>query len=166
MADDPSIRLRPNVAAILEKPDGRIFVAERIDVPGAWQFPQGGVDKGEGHEEALFREVREEIGLQPEAYEIVEERSGYDYVFPDGKTKWGGYRGQTQTYYRCRFEGPDEAIDLEACDVEFARFQWILPNEFNLRWVTEFKREVYERVFRDFFDVALAELRNDLPDHG
>ncbi len=166
MPGEKPIRLRPNVAAILEKPDGRIFVAERVDVPGAWQFPQGGVDQGEGHEAALFREVREEIGLEPHAYEIIEERSGYDYVFPKGKTKWGGYRGQSQTYYRCRFEGPDEAIDLHACDIEFTRFQWILPHEFQIRWVTEFKRAVYEMVFRDFFDVALGEMRNDLRGDG
>ncbi|MEM0897702.1 MAG: RNA pyrophosphohydrolase [Verrucomicrobiota bacterium] len=154
-------KLRPNVAAILEKPDGRIFVAERADIPGAWQFPQGGVDKGESSREALVREVEEEIGLSPDSYEIVEERSGYDYVFPNGKTKWGGCRGQTQTYFRCLFAGDDGLIDLEACDIEFARFQWIHPREFQLAWVIEFKREVYEKVFHDFFDVALGAKRGE-----
>jgi putative (di)nucleoside polyphosphate hydrolase len=56
-------RFRPNVAAILQREDGRILVGERADVPGAWQFPQGGVNEGEGSLEALERELEEEIGV-------------------------------------------------------------------------------------------------------
>ena len=45
--------------------EGFILVAERSNIRGAWQFPQGGVDPGEGLEEALFREIEEEIGVIP-----------------------------------------------------------------------------------------------------
>ena len=48
---------RPNVAAIMQRTDGKILVAERADVQDAWQFPQGGVDPGEDLLAALYREV-------------------------------------------------------------------------------------------------------------
>ena len=54
---------RPNVAAILLDAQDQIFVAERINIKGAWQFPQGGIDEGEDAETALFRELAEEIGM-------------------------------------------------------------------------------------------------------
>ena len=57
---------RPNVAAIIVSsayPQVKeIFIAERNDLAGVWQFPQGGIDEGETSEEALFRELKEEIG--------------------------------------------------------------------------------------------------------
>jgi len=57
------ILYRPNVAAILMDTEDRLFVAERINIKGAWQFPQGGIDEGEDAETALFRELAEEIGV-------------------------------------------------------------------------------------------------------
>ena len=58
---------RPNVAAIIVSsayPDEKqIFIAERSDLAGVWQFPQGGIDEGESPEEALFRELKEELLL-------------------------------------------------------------------------------------------------------
>ncbi|MCV6606853.1 MAG: RNA pyrophosphohydrolase, partial [Campylobacterales bacterium] len=59
-------KYRPNVAAVVlsstypEKCE--VFLGERSDIEGAWQFPQGGVDQGESYKEALFRELKEEIG--------------------------------------------------------------------------------------------------------
>jgi 8-oxo-dGTP pyrophosphatase MutT (NUDIX family) len=58
-------RYRPNVAAIVQRHDGKILIGERSDVPGAWQFPQGGVKKSETVEQALARELKEEISLEP-----------------------------------------------------------------------------------------------------
>jgi putative (di)nucleoside polyphosphate hydrolase len=67
----PAIVYRPNVAAILQRENGDIFVAERISVPGAWQFPQGGIDEGEDAETALFRELAEEIGIKREQLTVI-----------------------------------------------------------------------------------------------
>lgn len=59
-------KYRPNVAAIVlssKYPDKcELFIAKRTDVADAWQFPQGGIDEGESPREALFRELKEEIG--------------------------------------------------------------------------------------------------------
>ena len=53
---------RPCVLAVIVNQDNKILVGERADKPGVWQMPQGGVDAGETDEQALFRELAEEIG--------------------------------------------------------------------------------------------------------
>lgn len=68
------MKYQPNVAAILRNSAGRIFVGERLTIPDAWQFPQGGIDPGESPEVAIRRELWEEIGVQPEDYRIQEKR--------------------------------------------------------------------------------------------
>ena len=62
---------RRNVAIILRRSDGCVLVCERADYPGSWQFPQGGIDKGETDAEALEREVREEVSLTTDYYNVV-----------------------------------------------------------------------------------------------
>ena len=65
---DKGKRYRPNVAAIILSPsyplECKVFIAQRHDISGAWQFPQGGIDEGESPKEALFRELEEEIRKQ------------------------------------------------------------------------------------------------------
>ena len=148
---------RPNGAAILERETGEIFVAERLNVKGAWQFPQGGVDSGEDLLAAFYRELEEEIGVKPQHVEIIETRSGYRYAFPKGRLKYGVYGGQEQTYYRCRFLGSDSDIRLDAHNQEFGRWRWIQPALFQLSWVPKFKREVYRQVFHDFYRIDLKD---------
>ncbi len=149
------IRYRPNVALILRRDDGRVLVGERSDVGGSWQFPQGGIDRGESPEEALAREMREELSLAPDDYVIVERRGPYRYAFPPGRTK-NGYGGQEQTYFLADFAGGDGAVILaRASTVEFQAVRWVRPLEFDLRSVAPMKREVYRAVLRDFFGRAV-----------
>ena len=149
------LQFRRNVAAILEDAKGRIFIGQRSDRAGAWQFPQGGVDKGESDKKALYREVKEEIGVSSRLYQIKKKRRGYRYVFPDGRLKNGKYSGQEQVYYHCSFRGRDKDIKLDGDDEEFNKYLWIAPKDFKLDWVPDFKKEVYRSVFRDFFNVKL-----------
>lgn len=145
---------RPNVAAILRDPmTGKIFIGERLDHRGSWQFPQGGVDRGEDLITALYREVEEEIGVNKRLYTLMACRTDYRYKFPNGKLKKQKYCGQTQTYFLCDFHGTDADINLKAHVQEFTRFIWIDPTEFSLAWVPRFKRLVFARVFKDFFGI-------------
>jgi len=148
---------RPNIAAILQDDLGRILVAERISIRGAWQFPQGGIDDGEDVIDALKREIREELGLAETCYEPLHSRTGYRYDFPPNHRRQGMWAGQEQTYFLCRFLGTDADIDLDQDDAEFSAFRWIAPTEFCLAWLPEFKRQVYRQVFQDFFGIDLAE---------
>lgn len=146
-------KYRANVAAILRHRDGRILICERIHVRNAWQFPQGGVDEGESLEQALVRELGEEIGLAPGEFRIVEKRGGYRYRFPSGRKK--GFEGKEQTYFLCDFLASDDRIDLETHVPEFRKWKWIAPSEFRRAWLPPMKLDVYAQVFRDFFQVEI-----------
>ena len=148
------IEYRSNVAGILRNAPGQILVCERLQIEGAWQFPQGGVDEGESLEQALKRELWEEIGVIPEDYRIVETRGPYRYLFGDGRRK-RGFHGKEQHYFLCEFTGPDSHIDVATEHPEFGGWKWIAPDEFQLAWLPEMKVGVYRAVFRDFFNMAL-----------
>lgn len=149
------LRFRPNVAAILLDDAGHILICERVDVQGAWQFPQGGVDPGETPVQALVRELREELSLEPGDYEVLDSRGPYRYVLPNGRTK-KGFHGQEQQYFLLRFLGAPSRIDIETDHQEFQSIRWIDPSAFRIAWLPAMKQDVYRQVFRDFFDVALS----------
>ncbi|MEG0143410.1 MAG: NUDIX domain-containing protein [Akkermansia sp.] len=148
---------RPNVAALLVRPDGKLLICERSGTRGAWQFPQGGIDPGESAREAIVREVAEEVGFLPSHYTLDESADGYRYDYPvevlafvRDKRKQP-FVGQAQTYFMCRLikSAPEPVLDQR----EFCQYRWIEPQEFDLAWLPEFKREVYAAVLRDFFAV-------------
>ncbi len=153
------IRYRPNVAALIVNPADSLLICERFTVPGAWQFPQGGVDDGESLEMALFREVREEVGLLARHYEVAERRDGYRYLYPEDarrkKVRKHGGHGQEQTYFLCRLKPDAPAVNVLQKRPEFRAYRWIPPAEFDLDWLPAFKRDVYREVMRDFFGVNL-----------
>lgn len=151
VAAEPPVLYRPNVAAIILNMDNAVLVAQRSGIRGAWQFPQGGVDLGESLDDALFREVEEEIGVKPEQLQLLDRKGGYRYDFPKGRLKYGVYGGQEQVYYLCRFLGRDSDINLDTAHREFDKWKWIRPEKFDMDWVPRFKRQVYQHVFRDFF---------------
>jgi len=146
---------RPAVAAILQDRSGRILICERSDTPGAWQFPQGGIESGEMPEAALAREVFEEISLPRESYSIAAVRGPYRYRFPAGLTK-KGFRGQAHHYFLLRLRGGKSLINTGAANGEFRQTRWIRPDEFDLTWLPPMKRRVYRKVVRDFFGARLG----------
>ena len=147
---------RPNVAALIINRKGKLLICERINSDGAWQFPQGGVDAGEKNRKALSREILEEIGLPKDSYKVVEKRCGYSYLYPSQVKKKNLYfDGQVQTYYLCRLKKNAPAIDLDQKSPEFSDYKWIKPRDFKLKWLPEFKRQVYRAVMLDFFGVRL-----------
>ena len=149
---------RPAVAAILQDRSGRILICERSDMPGAWQFPQGGIESGETPASALAREVLEEISLVRASYSIAAVRGPYRYRFPAGLTK-KGFRGQAHHYFLLRLRGPKSLINTAAANAEFSQARWIRPDEFDLAWLPSMKRAVYRRVLHDFFRVDLRRTR-------
>lgn len=159
MQGSEMVRYRSNVAAIMIRDDGSLLICERWTVPGAWQFPQGGVDAGESLEQALFREVKEEIGIGPKHYKILEKRTGYRYLYPEEvrkkKIQKHGNHGQEQTYYLCEMSSTAPPINVDQKPREFRAYRWIHPTEFDLDWLPKFKQDVYRQVMSDFFDVEV-----------
>jgi len=144
------IRYRNCVAGIIENAEGLIWVGER-------QFPQGGVDPGEARKAAVLREIREETGIRKKDLEVLEKRKGYRYKFHRGRTKWGVYRGQEQSYYLLRYTGKDSSIDIKTPKPEFRAWRWVRPEDYELNWLPSWKQKVYSQVWIDFFGIHLPE---------
>lgn len=149
-----TIRYRPNVAAIIQNANGQILICERIDIAGAWQFPQGGIDAGETPEQALQREMMEELSLSPEDYTVVTRKGPYRYLIGEGKTK-KGFHGQEQEYFLLNLVAPETCINVKTPHQEFTQCRWIVPGEFDLQWLPPMKKEVYIQVMQDFFGVDI-----------
>jgi len=153
------VKFRPNVAALIVRKTGELLICERYTIPGAWQFPQGGVDAGESEPEALFREVREEVGLLPSHYEVIQMRGGYRYLYPEEvrikKMRKHGCHGQQQTYFQCLLGDNAPEVNVNQKPREFSNYRWIQPEEFDLDWLPPFKRDVYRQVMEDFFGISL-----------
>jgi putative (di)nucleoside polyphosphate hydrolase len=142
---------RRGVGIMLLGPARRIFVGRRIDTPGAWQMPQGGIDKGETPREAALRELHEEVGTG-KAEILVETQDWLTYELPGDLhlQAWGGrYRGQQQKWFAMRFLGTDSDIRLDAHEPEFDAWKWVTRDEL-LRDIVPFKRQLYEDALKEF----------------
>lgn len=154
MPETPDL-YRPNAAIIYQRSDGSVLVCERVKPEGAWQFPQGGVKKGETPVAAACREGMEETGFRPNEYEIVGQHGPYRYDYPAAERervlrKRGiSYAGQEQHYFLCRMH--DDKAEPWLDNKEFRNYRWVQPAEFPMDSLPSFKRGVYEQVMHDFF---------------
>jgi putative (di)nucleoside polyphosphate hydrolase len=142
---------RRGVGIMLLDRKGRVFVGRRIDTPGAWQMPQGGIDEGEKPREAARRELKEETGTD-KATIIAESKQWLRYDVPAElqDVAWGGgYRGQEQKWFAMRFSGKDGDIDLNSHHPEFDAWKWVASSELT-RLIVPFKRALYEAVVAEF----------------
>lgn len=143
---------RPGVGITLFNRHGHVFVGERLDNPGAWQMPQGGIDDGEDIEIAVFREMEEEIGTRnARIIGMIEEWIYYDIPAHTARKLWNNkFRGQRQKWIALEYLGEDAEIRLDAFShPEFGRWQWV-PIEDLLTYAVPFKRDVYQRVIECF----------------
>ena len=143
---------RPNVAAIIlshNYPQKKeIFIAQRNDLDGVWQFPQGGIDEGEEVQEALLRELKEEIGTNKIKI-IAEYPKWLSYDFPPKiATKMQPWIGQRQRYFLVKLK-KNAKIDIDTKHPEFNDFKFVDVDDV-LDLSASFKQEVYEKVI-DYF---------------
>ena len=149
---------RPNVGIILLNQRSQVFWGKRIRTH-SWQFPQGGIDRGENPEQAMFRELHEEVGLHPQHVQVLARtRDWLRYEVPDRfirRDARGHYKGQKQIWFLLQLVGHDWDLNLRATNhPEFDAWRWTdywVP----LDVVVEFKRGVYE--------MALTELSRFVP---
>lgn len=154
MTQKPPKDFRRGVGIMLLDPRNRVFVGRRIDTPGAWQMPQGGIDKGEKPRDAALRELKEEVGTD-KAEIIGETREWHLYELPGEihRQAWGGrYRGQAQKWFAMRFLGTDADIRLDAHHPEFDAWQWTTRAELIAR-IVAFKRQLYLDVLKEFAEL-------------
>jgi putative (di)nucleoside polyphosphate hydrolase len=147
---------RPCVGIMLVNDQGNVFVGRRIDqtIEG-WQMPQGGIDDGETPVQAVFREMKEEIGTD-KAVVLREMDDWLTYDLPPhlvGVAFHGRYRGQRQKWFALRFAGTDSDINLVTREPEFAAWKW-LTLEALPRLIVPFKRDTYTKVIAALGDAA------------
>jgi len=148
---------RENVGIVLTNEAGKLFWAKRVGMD-AWQFPQGGIRKDESVEDAMFRELYEEIGLKSQHVIIIGTTNDWlRYDLPEKfirRNKKPVCIGQKQIWYLLRLIEDERKVTLDHSRTpEFERWRWI---EF---WqpvdeVVEFKRQVYRKAL-DYFEPLL-----------
>lgn len=143
---------RPNVGIILANRRGQVLWARRIG-QGAWQFPQGGIDDNESPEDALYRELYEEIGLEREDVRILACTRGWlRYRLPRRLVRRDSVPlcvGQKQKWFLLELLGSDEKVRMNRSgSPEFDDWRWV-SYWYPLSQVVTFKREVYRRAMKE-----------------
>ena len=137
-----NLEMRLGVVGVFQNDEGLVLVGERRREMNSWQFPQGGVDAGETADQAVNREMREELGC--DKFEIVkksENMISYDFPTDLNSRIAKQFRGQSQYWYLLNFKDGD-GPDLSKADHEFRAFRW-LSVESAVKSVIPWKREAY-----------------------
>ena len=143
---------RPNVGIILANPVGQVPWARRVGQE-AWQFPQGGIAEHETPEEALYRELHEEVGLKPEDVRLVGSTQGWlRYRLPKRFLRYRSKPlciGQKQKWFLLMLTGSDSRVTFQYGDPpEFDDWRWV-SYWYPLNQVVSFKREVYRKALKE-----------------
>jgi putative (di)nucleoside polyphosphate hydrolase len=151
---------RPNVGIILCNAERQLFWGRRIG-QNAWQFPQGGIRTEESPLDAMFRELEEEVGLQPHQVTLLGSTRGWlRYRLPKRfiRHHCGPICiGQKQRWFLLRVDCGEDAFCLDRCrKPEFDGWRWVRYWQ-PLREVVYFKRHVYEQALGELSPLLYPE---------
>ena len=155
---------RANVGIIICNNQGQVLWARRYR-QHSWQFPQGGVDEGETVEQAMYRELYEEVGLLPDDVKILAStRSWLRYRLPSRMIRHDSNPvcvGQKQRWYLLKLQSDDSAVDLlHSNHPEFDDWRWV-SYWYPVRQVISFKREVYRKAMKELVSHAMPMQRRE-----
>ncbi|MGL4859295.1 MAG: RNA pyrophosphohydrolase [Enterobacteriaceae bacterium] len=144
---------RPNVGIVICNRQGQVLWARRYG-QHSWQFPQGGINPGESAEQAMYRELYEEVGLNRKDVAILAcTRHWLRYKLPKRLVRWEVKPvciGQKQKWFLLQLIGDGSAVDMQrSSNPEFDGWRWV-SYWYPVRQVVSFKREVYRRVMKEF----------------
>jgi len=149
-------KYRKCVGMMILNSNNKILVGRRIDHPsGFWQMPQGGIDDNENPEEAVWREMMEEIGTNnAELFNISNQ--WINYKIPQetlDNLPWGKiFIGQTQKWFIFKFTGMDEDINVQTQNPEFSEWKWMNADDL-VENAVPFKQKTYKAILDEFSDI-------------
>ncbi|TPG60734.1 RNA pyrophosphohydrolase [Ewingella americana] len=151
MIDDDGYR--PNVGIVICDKQGQVLWARRYG-QHSWQFPQGGINPGETAEQAMYRELFEEVGLGRKDVRILAStRNWLRYKLPKRLVRWDTKPvciGQKQKWFLLQLMCNDADINMQRSSTpEFDGWRWV-SFWYPVRQVVSFKRDVYRRVMKEF----------------
>ena len=143
---------RPNVGIVLANTRGQVLWARRIG-QNAWQFPQGGIKPHEYPEEALFRELEEEVGLQQSDVKVLAQTQGWlRYRIPKQLLRKKSAPlcvGQKQKWFLLQMLCSDDKVKFDLFETpEFDHWRWV-SYWYPVSQVVLFKRDVYRRALKE-----------------
>jgi len=156
---------RANVGIVLLHGE-QVFLGRRTGGRG-WQFPQGGLRAGELPEQALYRELEEEIGVAQSSVELIGQTSEWlRYRLPARYIRRNQHPrcvGQKQRWFLLRLKGSDDSFDFgRTAEPEFDQWRWV-PYWEPVREVIYFKRPVYVRALEELAPCAFPHGQPALP---
>lgn len=141
--------LRPCAVAVVFNKNGHILLGDRIDTDTeSWQFPQGGIEKGETPAAAAKRELYEETGIISAKW-VYSCEAGIPYFFPKSvkekmRQKNIATNGQNLYFSLFYFDGNDAEINLTTHIPEFKSYCWA-DFDFAVKNIIYFKKEAYQQ---------------------
>ena len=150
---------RHGVGIILVNANRQLFLAKRVG-KDAWQFPQGGIKELETPEEAMFRELKEEVGLHEDDVKVLASTKRWlRYRLPKRLVRHYSKPlciGQKQKWFLLQLVSQDDRIDLTVTEKpEFDSWAWV-SYWYPLTQVVSFKRRVYNMAMKEFARVVLS----------
>ena len=148
-------KYRRCVGMMILNASNEILVGRRLDHPsGYWQMPQGGIDQNENPQEAVWREMMEEIGTnKADLFKVSDQWINYDiHQETLDKLPWGKkWIGQTQKWFIFKFTGQKTDINVHTKNPEFSEWKWMRHTEL-IENAVPFKRKVYKTILNEFAD--------------
>ena len=156
----PEQYFRAGVGAVIINEIGHVLSLERIDIPGSWQLPQGGLKRVEEPLRAAFREIAEETGIDESDLEMLDsypEPLAYELPPSARSAKTG--RGQVQYWFLFRLRGRDDTIDVSK-GAEFRSWKW-MTLESLIKIAVGFRKPVYRKLADRFSSIISRRISAD-----
>jgi putative (di)nucleoside polyphosphate hydrolase len=157
---------RANVGIVLMRGGGETFLGHQVGGRG-WQFPQGGVQGDESPEEAVYRELHEEVGLRRDEVALVAQSTGWlRYRLPPKYVRRNRFPmciGQKQRWFLFRLQDENAKFDFASTPTpEFDDYRWV--NYWDpVQEVIFFKRGVYVQALQELAPHAFPNGAPPLP---
>lgn len=152
---------RPNVGIVITNRRAQVLWARRVGGHDAWQFPQGGINEDETPDQAMYRELYEEVGLGREDVRVLGRTKGWlRYRLPKRLRRYNsspGFVGQKQKWFLLEIVSPESAVDMDlGPKPEFDDWRWV-SYWYPLNKVVDFKQDVYRRALAELATLTIYE---------